>query len=79
MESSVPSRRSDWNILIILSVFGSLSQISFRSLLTRNIRENRPFIRVPYILLGHDPEEGQPRTKREDFGIIVIMQKQVND
>ncbi|PYJ22468.1 MAG: hypothetical protein DME99_05385 [Verrucomicrobia bacterium] len=44
-----------------------------------NVSENGPFIRVPYILLGHDKGEGQFRAKGEDFVIIVVMQKQVND
>src|SRR5438093_13225186 len=47
--------------------------------LTRSITGNGPLITVPYILLGQDNLEGITPAKRQDFPVIVVMQKQVND
>ena len=46
---------------------------------TRNVTGNRPFVRVPDILLAQDNVEGITTAKRQDFAVIVIMQKQMND
>ena len=42
------------------------------------ISENGVFISIPYILLAHHPKKGQA-AKGQDFVVIVIVQKQVND
>ena len=44
-----------------------------------NIAKNSPFVRVPYSLVADDNGEGLIGAKRQDFPVIVVMQKQVND
>ena len=77
MDASVARSLSGRRRSIILSVFGSLSQISFRSL-PCGIVKNRLFIRAPHVLQSHAINRGYP-AKRQHLSIIIIMQKQVNN